>query len=91
MDDQREVSDFSLKREECSKCGAVWLNGQHIWLGTGKVGDPEVLSNLVCTTVNSPDCINKSYKKGHIYGEKDTWAKRKAFIDRESQSWGEAA
>jgi len=91
MDNQKEVSDFSLKREECPKCGAVWLNGQHIWTGTGKVGDPEVLSNLVCTTVNAPDCINKSYKKGHIYGEKDTWAKRKAFIDRESQSWGEVA
>jgi len=91
MDNQKEVSDFSLKREECPKCGAVWLNGQHIWTGTGKVGDSEVLSNLVCTTVNAPDCINKSYKKGHIYGEKDTWEKRKAFIDRESQSWGEVA
>ena len=54
MDNKKEVSDFSLKREECPKCGAVWLNGQHIWTGTGKVGDPQVLSNLVCYNSQCP-------------------------------------
>lgn len=79
--DKKETSDLSIDRKECPKCGAVWLNGQHIWSGTGKSGDPETLSNLVCGLVESPQCINPSHKKGHIYGEKDTWKKRSRFID----------
>ena len=35
----KELSDLSLERKECPKCGAVWLNGQHIWTGTGKRGN----------------------------------------------------
>ena len=81
MDSDKEVSDFSLKREECPKCGAVWLNGQHTW-ATGIKGDEETLANLVCSqTPQVPGCVNKKYKKGHIYGDKDTWEKRSNFID----------
>jgi len=76
----KEVSNLSLERKECPKCGAVWLNGQHRWTGTGKTGDPEVLSNLVCSVVNDSNCANPSYKKGHIYQNKDSWEKRKSFI-----------
>ena len=81
MESDKEVSDFSLKREECPKCGAVWLNGQHTW-ATGNKGDEETLANLVCSqTPQVPGCVNKKYKKGHIYGDKDTWEKRSNFID----------
>lgn len=70
-----------MERKECPKCGAVWLNGQHIWR-TGCIGDNKTLSNLVCGLVESLDCINPEHKKGHIYGEKDTWEKRARFIDQ---------
>ena len=81
MDSDKEVSDFSLKREECPKCGAIWLNGQHTW-ATGIKGDEETLANLVCSqTPQVPGCVNTKYKKGHVYGDKDTWEKRANFID----------
>jgi hypothetical protein len=76
-----QSSELNMERKECSKCGAVWLNGQHFW-STGCVGDNKTLSNLVCGLVESPDCINPEHKKGHIYGEKDTWEKRARFLDQ---------
>jgi hypothetical protein len=87
----KEISDLSLKREECPKCKAVWLNGRHYWTGTGNPGDPETLSNLVCNRVDDPQCINPSYKKGHIYKDKDSWEKRKIFIDSFSEKLNENA
>jgi hypothetical protein len=77
----KQVSDFSLERKECTVCGAVWLNGQHTW-STGRKGDEETLSNLVCGIRESPQCINSKHKRGHIYGEKDTWEKRRGLIDK---------
>lgn len=82
----RETSDLSLERIECPKCGAIWLNGQHIWGGTGYKGDEETLHNLVCSRVDDPQCINKKYKRGEIYKNKDTWEKRKEFIDNHEYS-----
>ena len=83
MESDKPISDFSLKREECPKCGAVWLNGQHTW-ATGAKGDDESLANLVCSqTPQVPGCVNKKFKKGHIYGDKETWEKRANFIDNE--------
>ena len=79
--EDKEFSDFKMERIECPKCGATWLNGQHYW-STGRMGDTKTLSNLVCGVVPGPGCINKDYKKGHIYGEKDTWESRMKFIDR---------
>ena len=32
-----ELSDLSIDRTECTKCGAVWLNKQHMW-ATGGIG-----------------------------------------------------
>jgi hypothetical protein len=62
----KELSDLSFNREECPKCGAVWLNGNHIWR-TGNKGNEETLHNLVCSRTNDPQCINKKYKKGFVY------------------------
>jgi len=68
----REMSDFSLERKECPKCGALWLNGQHYWSGTGKEGDPHDLAGLVCNKLGDHTCINPC--KGSDSGI--TWAKR---------------
>ena len=70
-----------MNRKECEKCGAVWLDGQHYW-HTGAKGDNKALSNLVCGIAESPLCANPEHKKGHVYGEADTWEKRRAFIDK---------
>ena len=75
----KELSDLSFNREECKRCGAVWLNGSHIWR-TGKKGDEETLHNLVCSKANDPECINKKYVKGKVYEFADSWEKRAAFI-----------
>jgi ribosomal protein S27AE len=85
----KQVSDFSLERKECPVCGAIWLNGQHRW-STGKVGDEETLSNLVCGIKNDPQCINSKHKKGHIYGDKDTWEKRRKLIDQKMKEIDDA-
>jgi len=77
----KEVSDLSIKRDQCPRCGAIWLNGNHIWGGTGYKGDEETLHNLVCSKVDDPQCINKKYKRGEIYKNKDTWEKRRQFIN----------
>jgi len=74
-----------MQRKECEKCGAVWLDGQHYW-HTGATGDNKTLSNLVCGIVESTLCINPEHKKGHIYGEADTWEKRRGFIDNKMKS-----
>lgn len=68
----KELSDLSLDRKECPKCGAIWLNGQHYWSGTGNVGDPHDLAGLVCNTYGDSTCINPC--KGSDSG--DTWQKR---------------
>jgi len=76
----KELSDLSFNREECPKCGAVWLNGNHIWR-TGNKGNEETLHNLVCSKVNDPQCINKKYKRGSVYEKADSWEKRSKFIE----------
>ena len=48
MEQSKELSDLTLSREECPKCGALWLGGQHYWTGTAKMGDPHDLAGLVC-------------------------------------------
>ena len=40
------------------------------------LGDDETLSNLVCGLKDFHDCVNPRHKRGHIYGDKDTWEKR---------------
>ena len=65
----------------CNKCGARWIEGQHYWTGTGKVGDPHDLAGLVCNEHGDESCINPC--KGSTSG--DTWAKRLALLDKLEQ------
>jgi len=72
MTDDRELSDLKLDRKECPKCGALWLNGQHYWSGTGVKGNDLDLAGLVCNKLGDDRCINPC--RGQEGG--DTWAKR---------------
>ena len=72
MTDDRELSDLTLERKECPKCGAVWINGQHYWSGTGNKGNDLDLAGLVCNKLGDDRCINPC--RGQEGG--DTWAKR---------------
>jgi len=68
----KELSDLKLDRKECQKCGALWLNGQHYWSGTGVKGNDLDLAGLVCNKLGDDRCINPC--RGQEGG--DTWAKR---------------
>jgi sRNA-binding protein len=72
MANDKEMSDLSVSRAECPKCGAVWINGQHYWSGTGKKGNELDLAGLVCNKLGNHQCINP--RRGADGG--DTWAKR---------------
>ena len=56
--DNKELSDLSVDRKECPKCGATWLNGEHYWSGTGKKGNELDLAGLVCNKLGDHQCIN---------------------------------
>ena len=43
---------------ECPKCGARWIDGQHYWSGTGKLGNELDLAGLVCNKLADEKCIN---------------------------------
>jgi hypothetical protein len=77
--EDKELSDLSLSRKECPKCGAVWINGQHYWSGTGNKGSELDLAGLVCNKMGDHQCINP--KKGIDGG--DTWAQRLETLDLE--------
>ena len=68
----KELSDLSIDRKECPKCGATWLNGEHYWSGTGKKGNELDLAGLVCNKLGDDTCINPC--RGEDGGV--TWAKR---------------
>ena len=74
---EKETSDLSLKRVECPKCHAVWINGQHYW-HTGLVGNEVDLASLVCQNLGNEQCINP---QKHVEGG-DTWKKRLQDIDK---------
>ena len=80
MFSDKEVSDLSMSRAECPKCGATWLNGQHYWSGTGKKGNELDLAGLVCNKLVTFQCINP--KRGMDGG--DTWKKRLEDLDNMS-------
>ena len=77
----RELSDLSMSRAECPKCHAVWINGEHIWSGTGNKGNELDLAGLVCNKLGNHQCINPM--KGKDGG--DTWAKRLEDLDKKSE------
>ena len=74
----RELSDLKLTRKECPKCQAVWINGEHIWSGTGNKGNELDLAGLVCNTLGDHQCINPM--KGR--GGGDTWSERLKMLDQ---------
>jgi|AP86_3_1055499.scaffolds.fasta_scaffold12115_5 hypothetical protein len=78
-DPDQSFSDFKLERKECEKCGATWINGQHVWRGTGaQTKDSELdLAGLVCNNLGNHQCINP--KKGDTGGQ--TWEYRAGYID----------
>ena len=65
----------SLRRDECPKCGAIWMNGEHYW-NTGSKGNELDLAGLVCNKLGDNQCINPL--KGKDGG--DTWESRLEFI-----------
>ena len=76
-DQNRELSDLKLDSKECPKCGAIWINGQHIWSGTGAVGNEDDLAGLVCNNLGDEQCINP--KRGSDKG--DSWEARLAYME----------
>ena len=79
MTSSKEVSDLSLNRVECPKCGALWINGQHYWSGTGKKGNDLDLAGLVCNRLGDDTCINPCVgKEGGV-----TWAQRLTELDND--------
>ena len=76
-EENRELSDLKLERKECPKCGATWINGQHIWSGTGNIGNEDDLAGLVCNNLGDHQCINP--KRGSDKG--DTWEARLAYME----------
>ena len=79
MENDRQFSDLSIERKECPKCGAVWINGEHYWSGTGKRGSELDLAGLVCNKLGDNRCINPC--RGMDGGQ--TWAKRLAELDKD--------
>ena len=77
MESDREFSELKLERKECEKCQAVWINGQHIWGGTGETGNELDLAGLVCNKLGDHRCINPM--KGQDGGQ--TWEYRAGYID----------
>jgi len=68
----KELSDLSVERKECPKCGAIWINGEHYWSGTGKKGNELDLAGLVCNNHGDETCINPCVgMEGGV-----TWQKR---------------
>lgn len=79
MENDKELSNLKLDRRECAKCGATWINGNHVFRGTGNsYSDSEMdLAGLVCNKLGNEECINP--KKGVVGGQ--TWEYRAGYID----------
>ena len=83
MSEQRELSNLSISRAECPKCGATWINGEHRWAGTAARGSELDLAGLVCNKLGNHQCINPM--KGKEGG--DTWEDRmKTLVELEDES-----
>ena len=76
------MSDKLMKT--CERCGARWMGGQHYW-STGLPGNEYALNNLVCNLAKDDRCINPKKKDGE-YPSADSWAKREAFIRKETEN-----
>lgn len=79
MTNSKEVSDLKFSRLECPKCGALWMNGDHYWSGTGKKGNELDLAGLVCNKLGDDTCINPC--RGRTGGE--TWEDRLESLEKD--------
>ena len=80
--DNKELSDLSVDRKECPKCGATWLNGEHYWSGTGKKGNELDLAGLVCNNLGDHRCINPCIgQEGGV-----TWEIRRTMLESDTQN-----
>lgn len=79
----KQMSDLVLERKECAKCGAIWINGKHMFSGTAASYDRSELdlAGLVCNKLGDEQCINPM--KGKDGG--DTWKKRLEDLDKLSE------
>jgi len=68
-----------MKTKTCPKCNATWIDGQHYWIGTNKLGNELDLAGLVCNDLGDNTCINP--KRGEEGG--DTWTKRYKDLEKE--------
>lgn len=78
---EKEVSDLKIIRNDCPKCGAVWINGKHTWrTGASSEGIQSELdlAGLICNTSygGGDMCINPH--KGCLGGQ--TWETRLSFL-----------
>ena len=78
----KELSDLSVERKECPKCGATWLDGEHYWSGTAKKGNELDLAGLVCNKIGDETCINPC--NGMDGGV--TWEKRLTELENDHSS-----
>ena len=80
--DNKKLSNLSMDRKECPKCGATWLNGEHYWSGTGKKGNELDLAGLVCNNLGDETCINPCVgQEGGV-----TWEVRRIMLESGSQN-----
>ena len=58
-----EFSNLKLERKECEKCGATWINGTHVWRGTGVSSDSSELdlAGLVCNKYGNDQCSTRFF------------------------------
>jgi hypothetical protein len=68
-----------MNTKTCPKCGANWIDGQHYWTGTNKLGNEDDLAGLVCNKLGDDRCINP--KRGSEIGT--TWEKRLSELEKD--------
>ena len=71
------MTSSTIDTQECPKCGATWIDGQHYWY-TGKMGNELDLAGLVCNNNGDETCINPL--QGFEGGV--TWEKRMTTLGR---------
>jgi hypothetical protein len=74
-----------MNQKQCPHCDATWIDDQHYWCGTGKLGDEKKLAHLICDnpTLGHDTCINPA--KGDTLG--DGWEQRSKNLSELLSEW----